>query len=1020
MPKGAVDLDKLLRAISARDKPGRTEATVQADIHALLLAAPFELDESEIEDITLESPAGARRRIDIEVGFTIIEVKKDLRVGSVRTDAVEQLTGYVVSRTQQLGQRYVGVVTDGAEWAAYHLAGEELQLATEYVVNADASDVDGLLRWLEGVLATTTRINPTPAEIARQLGAKSSAHALDAADLRALYEMHRDDPTVTLKRELWAKLLTTALGTNFSDADDLFVDHTLLVLTAELVAHAVVGFDLTDQALSPGTIVSGALFTQAQIGGVVEADFFDWIVEVPGGDRFVRTLARRMSRFDWGSVEHDVMKTVYESIIDAEQRHRLGEYYTPDWLAEAVVGEVVDDPSEQRVLDPSCGSGTFLFHAVRRALAAADAQGVPNGEALVAVTRRVIGVDVHPVAVTLARVTFLLALGRDRLQSADRPPLAIPVYLGDSLQWGQQRNLLSSNALTVATDDGAQLFADELRFPDRLLADAGQFDRLVAELADKATDRAKGSAPPSLSAVFRRFAVHDDDQAELTSTFGRMCQLHDAGRDHIWGYYVRNLARPVWLSHPENRVDRIVGNPPWLAYRFMTREQQDGFRAMSTERRMWAGGTVATNQDLSGLFLARAVQLYLRPGGRFGMVMPLATLSRQQYAGFRAASWPSPEEPVTVAFDPPWDLDKVKPAFFEVKAAVVLGARTAGEARPMPSERDAWSGRLPAGNPPWAVVSPALRRTASEAQQDVAKLSPYQDRFSQGATLVPRMLFVVDDWGEKKPLGVGAGRRAVRSRRTRSEKKPWIELAGLQGHVEAQFVMGLHLGETLLPFELREPLLAVIPWDGKRLLSGGDERLDLYPGLAEWWRSAERVWDQHKSATTRLSLVEQLDYRRKLKAQFPVAPHRVVYTASGQYLAAAPLNDPTVVVEKSLYWAAVSGREEAMYLCGVLNSGVATETLAPLQARGEHNPRHFDKYVWALPVATFDPADSLHVEISSLAEEATEFVKSFDLPNTRFERQRTAVRTSLAADRVGRSLDRAVRALFDRSMLAES
>jgi hypothetical protein len=171
------------------------------------------------------------------------------------------------------------------------------------------------------------------------------------------------------------------------------------------------------------------------------------------------------------------------------------------------------------------------------------------------------------------------------------------------------------------------------RFPERLLADAGHFDQLVAELADKAASRRVGSLTPSLGPTFRRFAVHPEDQEVLARTFDTMCRLHDQGRDHIWGYYVRNLARPVWLSQPANRVDVLVGNPPWLSYRFMTTAMQQSFAAMSRERGLWAGAAVATHQDLSGLFVVRCVELYLRDRGRFGFVMPLAALSRRQFAG---------------------------------------------------------------------------------------------------------------------------------------------------------------------------------------------------------------------------------------------------------------------------------------------------------------------------------------------------------------------------------------------------
>jgi hypothetical protein len=72
-----------------------------------------------------------------------------------------------------------------------------------------------------------------------------------------------------------------------------------------------------------------------------------------------------------------------------------------------------------------------------------------------------------------------------------------------------------------------------------------------------------------------------------------MCRLHDEGRDHIWGYYIRNLARPLWLSRPGNQVDVIVGNPPWLAFRYMTPDMQDAFRAMSERRGLWAGAELA-------------------------------------------------------------------------------------------------------------------------------------------------------------------------------------------------------------------------------------------------------------------------------------------------------------------------------------------------------------------------------------------------------------------------------------------
>jgi SAM-dependent methyltransferase len=1016
VPTATVDLREIVRRLADR-RVGRTEANVQSDLHMLLTAAPFNLGDDDLDDIVLESPVGDRRRIDVEVGFTVFEVKRDLRAGKIKEKAIAQLEGYVSARTAALGQRYVGVLTDGADWYLYQPVQGIIEETSHFEVSSSSPpDVDGLCVWIEGVLATGA-ISPSPREIRARLGAVSPGHALDAIDLAALYAANRGTPTVALKRQLWAKLLTTALGTNFADTDALFVEHTLLVATAGIIGHAVVGYDPSDPTITPATLLSGLLFTHAQIGGVVEEDFFSWVIEVPGGESFIRSLARRLGRFSWRDVDHDVMKVLYESVIDADQRHRLGEYYTPDWLAEQIVTKVVTDPLSQRVLDPACGSGTFVFWAVRRYLEAAAAAGHSIGEAISGVTNQVLGVDIHPVATMFARVTYLLAIGAERLQSPERGAFAVPIYLGDSIQWGQEVSFLSSGGLTVATDDGAHLFARELVFPDRLLADAGTFDRLVTELADLAAGARSGSSKrPSLAATFRRFAVHPDDQQILSTTFEVMCDLHSEGRDHIWGYYARNLARPVWLAQEANRVDVLVGNPPWLAYRYMPAMTQATFRAMSTERGLWHGASVATHQDLSGLFVARAIQLYLRQRGRFGFVMPLATLSRRQFAGFRAGRFASTSIPTIVAFDVPWDLHQVKPSFFPVPASVVFGTRIEIDRFPIPvpTSHESWAGRLPAGNMSWDEAAPHITRnkpTGPDVPSTAAETSPYAARFAQGATVVPRVLFVVEPQPSRSvPLGTGAGRRAVRSVRSPNEKRPWRDLAALHGVVESQFVRPLYVGDTVLPYRVKEAPLAVIPWDGQ-LLDIDNDRLDSYPGLAEWWRNASALWLANRSSD-RLSLADRLDYRHGLLQQLPATPHRVVYSASGMYLAAANVTDPRAVVEHNLYWAACASMDEARYLTAILNSDVLTLLVRPLQARGEHNPRHFDKYVFRIPIPVYNPADQGHNHLSELAAIAEQVAAQLDLPSISFQAQRRRIREALRIHGIGNDIENAVSRLL--------
>ena len=1015
MSTGQIDLDALVRRLAARDE-ARTEANIQSGLHAFLLAAPLELEDSDLH-VILEQQAGGGLRIDVEAGRCVFEVKRDLRRGKVRTDAVDQLAGYVAARTRDMGQRYVGVLTDGAEWLLYRLVGVQLEQVSSFRIDPAKVDVAGLSVWLEGVLATAEQLAPSPLEISRRLGAGSPAYALDSADVQALYLRGRDLKGVRLKRELWARLLTTAFGTGFPDTDELFINHTLLVVTAEIVAHAVMGLNPASPDLPTASVLAGHLFSQVQVNGVVEADFFDWVLDVEGGDTFVRSLAQRLTRFAWKDVEHDVLKILYESVISAAQRKSLGEYYTPDWLAHQVIENAVASPLEQRVLDPACGSGTFLFHGIRRYLAAADDAGLDNARALEGLTEHVIGMDIHPVAVTFARVTYLLAIGTARLQSPDRPPLSIPVYLGDSIQWDRSQTLFSDDAIVIQTTGSGLLFNTDLRFPTSVVRDAGRFDRLVAELASLAANRPRRSGVPSIDSVMRRYSVDDAAQGTLRSTFDTMCQLHDNEANHIWGYYARNLARPFWLALEANRVDVLVGNPPWLSYRFMTSQMKERFRALSEERGLWAGSAVSTNQDLSALFVIRAIERYLRVGGRFAFVMPWAVLRSQNYAGFRAGTYASTSSwRVVLEFDTTWDLHKIKPVFFPVPSCVVMGRRAGVDAHaaaiPIAADVLAWTGRLPRTNVGWTVASGLITRGPGRVQSaragPMVKRSPYAPAFTQGATIVPRVLFFVEE-KPVGPIGTGAGRVEVRSRK--SQHKPWNTLPAQEGSVDRQFVRSVHVGDTILPYRTLPPSKAVLPWNGVELLASSDQHA-MYPGFAAWWQKAEASWLRHRSSD-RLSFYQRLNYQKTFSGQLPIAPGaiRVVYASSGMYIAAAVVTDDSII-EHALYWGVASSLEEARYLEALLNSDALLVHVRPLQARGQHNPRHFDKYIWQLPIPKFDSEHKQHRRLSELAGTAETLAAQVELdPTKRFETLRRLVREAVRESDVGREIESLVAAV---------
>lgn len=1004
MPLTQRELLTVVHRLATKDAT-RSEATVQSDVRELLLHGDLGLGPDDV--VKLESPAGNRLRIDVEVGFCVIEVKKDLRVGNVAKEAVDQLAGYVRRRTDLLKQRYVGVLTDGSEWRLYWLdTSSSLVEVSRLEVRPLQPDPDTLLGWLSAILATNSDIRPTAPEIHSRLGASSPSHALDRATLTELWRTASQTPEGQIKRELWGQLLTTALGTNFRDEDDLFIEHTYLVITSELIAHALLGLSI--ETLPPTDLVTGTQFTDRAIYGVVEADFFDWPAGSPEGAAFIRDLARRIARFDWSrEVEHDILKNLYQSVIDAEQRRRLGEYYTPDWLALAVVKECMHAPLRQRVLDPACGSGTFVFHAARRCIEAAEEAGEDNRQVLDRVARQVSGMDIHPVAVILARVTYLLALGRDRL-SGDRGDVRVPVYLGDSAQWQINHSVLGHEGLTVQTDDDLALFASDLRFPPSVLSDVETFDQLVQTLTVRASRRPPGTKRPSIDRLLQPLGLIESDRKIIEETFGTLCDLHDHHRNHIWGYYLRNLARPLWLAR--DKVDCLIGNPPWLAYRSMPQAMQRVFREQCRHRGLWAGRNLAPQQDLSAYFLVRCVEMYLRGTGRFGFVMPLAALSRKAYSGFRTGDWGIAG---TAELRAAWNLENVRPQPFPVPASVVFGDR---DGRAALKSSEIWSGSIPeeGHHEDSAVVLARLSRTPADlaASGGVAR-SPYGARFFQGATVAPRVLYLVEEAPTVDALGLPSKVRRVRSVRSRLEKEPWKSLPTREGTVESQFVFPVHMGSTIAPFRPLKPVEAVFPWDGEELLDGDDAKLDDYERLAHWWRAGEAMWREHSSSAGKMSLRQRLDFFRGFTTQFPAPSERIVYSKAGSTAVAARVTDHRCVIDTTLYWAKAQSTQEARYITAVLNAPALTQLVEPMQSRGLFGPRHFDKYIWQLPIPAYKPGDERHSHLVDLAEEAEVVAARVELPSgVGFQPARRMLRAAFEKHGLSASLDSAVRVLL--------
>jgi len=229
---------------------------------------------------------------------------------------------------------------------------------------------------------------------------------------------------------------------------------------------------------------------------------------------------------------------------------------------------------------------------------------------------------------------------------------------------------------------------------------------------------------------------------KLSKTYETLRDLHLAGRNHIWGFVARNLARPVWLSQEDQMADVVIGNPPWLSYRNMELGTQGRFREECQRRGLWTGGKVANRQDLSSFFFVRCLELYLKPTGVIAFVMPYAAMSRRQFEGFRTGVYGARQGKrvqrvlATAQFTESWVLrDDVQP-LFPVPSCVLIARHGGGEGRILPATVLAATGMLPQRDSSPAEAEAELtwseRPWPTISDEEEGPVSSYRAQFHQG------------------------------------------------------------------------------------------------------------------------------------------------------------------------------------------------------------------------------------------------------------------------------------------------
>ena len=376
------------------------------------------------------------------------------------------------------------------------------------------------------------------------------------------------------------------------------------------------------------------------------------------------------------AIDPEMLGRAFESLMASAERRASGTFYTPQPLVERVteaafrdaLGHRGIDPDlveaatrgvpldrgvaaslgaavrDLRILDPACGSGAFLVHALERLSLFARLAGDMRPETerrRVLVARSIFGVDVHPTAVWLCELRLWLSVildceVRDPMAVAPLPNLDHNVRVGDALRAPAFDGCTGTAALSrlrtrYASSTGARkrVLGQMLQREERVRAEAVIHAALATVSAQRRELLGAARGPDLFGS--RRGSLGAESEA--------LAALRAQSR--AWRRRMRDLrgGRAIPFSFPSHfpeaaangGFDVVVGNPPWVRLhripadiRPELRRVYRVFREAAWERGAIdarAGHGFAAQVDLAAIFAERSVHL-ARDGGSVALLLP--------------------------------------------------------------------------------------------------------------------------------------------------------------------------------------------------------------------------------------------------------------------------------------------------------------------------------------------------------------------------------------------------------------
>jgi SAM-dependent methyltransferase len=409
----------------------------------------------------------------------------------------------------------------------------------------------------------------------------------------------------------------------------------------------------------------GGIFSkEAELTNFLEGDYFSWYIDEWDDDvaDAVHSLIDCLSKYEPGTAElepervTDLFKNLYQNLVNEDIRYALGEHYTPDWLAHLTLDEAnftVDAleeicqksndplaPLSLRILDPACGSGTFLVQVISRLREYANNHFLQKTPVLTKILDNVVGFDLNPLAVMASRANFLIALG-ELLREPPEGGVTLPVYLADSILV-ERRTILSSDGkrdvYVIPTE------VADFALPTNVV-EAGKFERILTLLEDCVSNYSHSEFTARLNREFPEISTVD--VKVLVELFRTLTKLESEDTNKIWLRLLKNSCAPLL----KGKFNFVVGNPPWVGWGELPEKYRERMRPIwervgliSSKLRPTRTGSATAmgkvRKELATLFIAVSLERYLpediqNESNTIAFLLPFTTFKAPAEGEFR-------------------------------------------------------------------------------------------------------------------------------------------------------------------------------------------------------------------------------------------------------------------------------------------------------------------------------------------------------------------------------------------------